>query len=96
MKKLAVAAIAAFVLAGCASTPPSTIVVSGNGKCHPAQALPAHKAVKQIEPADTEIGPLYDKLVDERKEHGIDVRDYNQLYDECVDKGTPAAAEKGK
>lgn len=93
IRGFAAAAVAAFLLAGCASTPPPPIVVSGNGKCHPSQSLPAHKVVKQIEPADTPIEPLYDHLVDERKAHGTDVRDYNQLYDECVGSAPPVAVK---
>ncbi len=95
-RELAFVALAAFVLAGCASTPPSTIVVSGNGKCHPSQALPAHKVVKLIPTKDMQITPLFDTFADERKAHGDDVRDYNTLWNECVGEGAAPAAGTAK
>jgi len=83
---LALLAVSAL-LTGCVTTPPPSVLVSGNGACLPSQSLPSHKAVAAVPASDTQIDPLYDLLVDERKAHGDDVRDYNTLWDECVGKG---------
>jgi hypothetical protein len=93
MKRNLILVVAAgLLLAGCETRPPESIVVSGNGKCHPSQALPTHKTIAPITPADTQIDPLFELLTDERTKRGVDVRDYNKLWDECVDKGAAPVA----
>lgn len=93
IQKLAAVAIVGLFLAGCAHDTPAAIVVTGNGKCHPAQALPDHKTVKLVPVKDTDVLAMHDLLDDERLEHGKDVRDYNKLWDECVGKGAPRVAK---
>lgn len=73
-----------FCLAGCATAPPDTIVVSGNGHCKPAQDLPSHKKVLPVPEVDTAAEDVWVLLATERKQHAADDRDYNSLYDTCV------------
>jgi hypothetical protein len=85
--------VTVLLLAGCADNP-DPLVVSGNGKCHPSADLPAHKELSKVPVADTAIDTLFDLLGMERKDHAADDRDYNSLYDQCVDKGVPGTAPK--
>ena len=89
---MAVAVVSLMLsVAGCASTPavPAAVVVEGNGKCHPASDLPAHKTMKKVPEADTTLDALFALLLGERKDHAKDVQDYNSLYDTCVNGNTP-------
>ncbi len=72
----------AVALAGCASAPVSQ--VQGNGYCHPAQDLPAHKAVALLPEKQVGMDDLFGYLAAERKQHAADDRDYNSLYSICV------------
>lgn len=83
---LCVISVAGF-LSACATTPPPAMQITGNGGCHPSQALPSHKDVPKLPEIDTAFQAFFNLFVDERKQHGQDVRDYNTLWDECV--GTP-------
>ena len=69
-------------LSACAATP--AVQVQGNGFCHPAQDLPAHKAVTPVPEVPTAMDDLYGLLAAERKSHAADDRDYNSLYTACV------------
>lgn len=84
---LAAGLLAVVLLAGCASTPPPTIV-AGNGSCHPSVDLPAHKTMKKVPVSDTFMEDLFGLLLSERHEHYADIQDYNSLYETCV--GKPA------
>ena len=75
-----------LMLTGCASTPP--VAISGNGNCHPAADLPAHKVMKKVPEQATLLEDLWGLFASERKDHAADIRDYNSLYDTCVGKGT--------
>lgn len=89
-----VAAIALFlVLGGCASAP-ETLTVQGNGSCHPSQSLPAHKTVPKAPEADIPFQAFWNWVVDLRKQEGVDVNDYNTLYDECVTKPSASSPDK--
>ncbi len=81
--RLVLGAAQAIALAGCASTP-DTIVVSGNGHCHPSQALPPAILIETIPAKDADAGTLYDLLVDSRKAEGWAAANYRKLWDECV------------
>lgn len=82
MKRLVL--LAALALAACGGVP-ETVQVSGNGSCHPSQTLPAHKAVAPLnEGLAYDLLTVFNALVDERKTHAADDRDYNTLYGECV------------
>lgn len=94
MRLSALAIGIALLLTACVNAPPPPIVVSGNGKCHPSADLPAHKELKKVPVIDTAIDTLFDLLGMERKDHAADDRDYNSLYDQCVDKGDPPAPAK--
>lgn len=83
------ALVLALFLSGCGAVP-QTLLVSGNGTCHPAQTLPAHKAVAPLnEGLIYDLLGVFNALVDERKSHAADDRDYNTLWNECV---SPAPA----
>jgi hypothetical protein len=71
------------LLGGCAGTP-TPVQIEGNGFCHPAQDLPAHKAVAPVPETATAMDDLYALLASERKQHAADDRDYNSLYSTCV------------
>lgn len=92
MKRLTPLVLALF-LSACAGVP-ETVPISGNGQCHPSQALPSHKAVAPVNEGLTwDILALFHALVDERKTHADDDRDYNTLYGECVAPAAPAKAQ---
>jgi hypothetical protein len=91
MNRLAILC-AALALSACATTAPA--VVTGNGGCHPSQDLPAHKVMKKVPEVVTPLEDLWALLGLERKDHAGDIRDYNSLYDQCVDKGPAPAAPK--
>lgn len=80
------AVLAIYVLTGC-TPPPETVVVSGNGKCHPSQALPDAIVIETIPAKDADVAGLYDLLVDARKALGTAAVQYGKLRDECVGKG---------
>lgn len=84
MKRLAFPALLALALSvgGCA-TPAITT------HCTPSSDLPARKEMKKVPETATGIEHLYDLLVDERRDHAADIRDYNSLYSQCV---SPSAA----
>jgi hypothetical protein len=71
-----------FNLSGCAADP--AVQVQGNGYCHPAQDLPAHKVVAPVPETATAMDDLYALLAAERKTHAADDRDYNSLFAACV------------
>lgn len=79
----AVVLLTALLCAGCA-TAPVPVVVSGNGKCHPAQDLPAHKTIKPVPEVDTFMEDLYGLFALERSDHAKDISDYNSLWATCV------------
>lgn len=83
--------VLALVLSGCASVP---LVVSGNGSCHPSADLPSHKALKKVPEETTLLEDLWGLLLNERKDHARDVRDYNSLYDQCVDQSPGLSSEQ--
>jgi hypothetical protein len=85
-KTIVVAALA-IIAAGCAANKPDTVVVSGNGKCHPSQALPPAIVIETIPAKPTDKDGLYDLLVDSRKALGTAADQYRKLWDECVGKG---------
>lgn len=92
MKRL-IPFVLALCLSACAEAP-LTVPVSGNGQCHPSQALPSHKAVAPVdESQDWSLLTMFHALVDERKNHADDDRDYNTLYGECVAPAAPAKAQ---
>lgn len=77
-----------LLLAACSITPPpEPIVVSGNGHCHPSQALPQAIVIETIPAKPTDKDGLYDLLVDSRKALGTAADQYRKLWDECVGKG---------
>jgi hypothetical protein len=78
--------VAIFVVAGCTTKPPETIVVSGNGHCHPSQALPSAIVIETVPAKDADANGLYDLLVDSRKAEGRAAGYYRKLWDECVGK----------
>lgn len=84
MKRALLAIALALSVASCASTP--TVLTGGNGTCHPSQDLVAHKTMKKVPEAETSLEDLWGLLASERKDHAQDDRDYNSLYDQCVDK----------
>jgi hypothetical protein len=86
---LAVAAIA--LLTACSSSPPEAIIVSGNGRCHPSQALPPAIVIETVPAKDTDANGLYDLLADSRKALGTAAGQYRKLWDECVGKGASNA-----
>lgn len=91
--KLACSLVLVLFLAACGG-PAETALLSGNGTCHPSQALPSHKAVAPVDESQPwDILRVFRALVDERKSHADDDRDYNTLYRECVAPATPAKAQ---
>ena len=84
--------VRAFLLAslvagvvGCASAPPPVVTqVQGNGFCHPSVDLPAEKHMTKVPATDTFMEDVFGLLLDERKAHADDQRDYNSLYQTCV------------
>lgn len=87
MKKLLYAVALAALVSGCALSPPSsTVVVAGNGACHPSQDLPTKKTMKKVPEVVTPLQDLFNLFASERKDHATDVRDYNSLYEQCVHK----------
>ena len=76
----------ALLVCGCADKS-ETIVVSGNGHCHPSQALPPAIVIETIPAKDTDAAGLYDLLVDARKAQGRAAGNYRKLWDECVETG---------
>lgn len=84
MRTLALCCLVVTVfLSGCESVP-VTALVSGNGSCHPSQDLPATKELKKIPEQDTLFEDFYGLMALERERHAADVRDYNSLYRQCV------------
>jgi hypothetical protein len=75
-----------FAVAGCVS-PPVIAPVAGNGHCHPSDDLPPHKSVPKAPETATPWDEFYNMVVDWRKAWAQDDRDYNSLYNQCVDKG---------
>jgi hypothetical protein len=82
--------LAVASLTGCVSAPPPPVVVSGNGKCHPSDDLPAHKSVPLAPEFDTPIARFVQMVVDWRRGWAADDRDYNSLYAQCVEPTAPA------
>lgn len=79
-------ALAVLSLCGCATVPPPAppIVVAGNGHCHPASDLPAHKTLQALPEVETFMDDLFGLFLKDRKAHADDIADYNSLYETCV------------
>lgn len=73
---LVLVGVASLLISGCTTT----VIMA----CTPSSDLPAVKVMKKTPEAVTSIEGLFGVLVDERKDHAADVRDYNSLYAQCV------------
>lgn len=82
MKKLLIALILSTAIAGCAAPPAQ--IVGGNGSCHPSQDLPTKKTMQKVPEADTQLEDFWALFAKERKDHAVDQRDYNSLFQQCV------------
>lgn len=82
-----------LLLTGCAATGPSS-TIGGNGSCHPSQDLPAKKTMQKVPEADTQLEDFWALFAKERKDHAVDIKDYNSLYSQCVDKGAGLSASQ--
>lgn len=85
--------VAFLLLAGCATTPPPAVQITGNGFCHPSTDLPAHKSVAPVAEQDMTVDQVVEAWIAERKQHATDDRDYNSLFSECVSPSLPTAAK---